>query len=272
VTGSGVALGTPRYMAPEQTVDARAIDHRADVYALGAILYECLAGRPPFQATNLLDTLNQVRHREPDPVRQFQPSVPRDLETICLKCLAKEPERRYATARELADDLGRFLQGEPIRARPRSLLERLTRWCQRPERVPFAGRLAIFVHGMLAVWKVLALVLVALGIGIVPRDVGECVIQTLAMIVILNVPQIGIGFAMLARWPPAPWIGTGLSLFYLAFVLGSLPTSLFTFGGLLDDPNIRWMVLCLLIIPGCITLLAYVIALVALRAGRHGIR
>ena len=143
VTRSGVVLGTPRYMAPEQTVDARAIDHRADVYALGAILYECLTGRPPFQAATLLEILDQVRHREPVPVRQLQPSVPRDLETICLKCLGKEPQRRYATARELADDLGRFLQGEPIRARPSSLLERLTRWCQRPERVPFAGRLAI---------------------------------------------------------------------------------------------------------------------------------
>ena len=135
-------------MAPEQTVDARAIDHRADVYALGAILYECLTGRPPFQAATVLDTLDQVRHREPVPVRQLQPSVPRDLETICLKCLEKEPQRRYATARELADDLGRFLQGEPIRARPSSLLERLTRWCQRPERVPFAGRLAILVYGV----------------------------------------------------------------------------------------------------------------------------
>ena len=265
VTRSGAVLGTPRYMAPEQTVDARAIDHRADVYALGAILYECLTGRPPFQAATLLDTLDQVRHREPVPVRQLQPSVPRDLETICLKCLGKEPQRRYATARELADDLGRFLQGEPIRARPSSLLERLTRWCQRPERVPFAGRLAIVLYGSLAVWKLLALVLVALGIGIVPRDVGECVFQVLAMIALLNVPQIGIGFAVLARWPPALWIGTILALFHLAFGSVCLLTSFLTFGGLLDDPNIRWLVFCLLIIPACITLLAYVVALIAQR-------
>jgi len=84
VTGSWAVFGTPSYMAPEQTVDAHAIDHRADVYALGAILYECLAGRPPFQAAALLDTLDQVRHREPVPVRQLQPSVPRDLETISV--------------------------------------------------------------------------------------------------------------------------------------------------------------------------------------------
>jgi serine/threonine protein kinase len=271
VTGSVAVYGTAGYMAPEQAVDARAIDHRSDVYALGAILYECLAGRAPFQAATLLEILDQVRHREPVPVRQLQPSVPRDLETICLKCLSKEPQRRYATARELADDLGRFLQGEPIRARPRSLLERLARWCQRPERVPFAGRLAIFLYGSLAVWKLLALVLVALGIGIIPRDVGQCVFQVLAMIALLNVPQIAVGFAVLARWPPALWIGTILSLLHLAFVSVCLPTSFFTFGGLLEEPSIRWMVLCLLIIPGCITLLAYLAALIAQRAGHRAV-
>ena len=234
LTGSGTVYGTPQYMAPEQTVDAGAIDHRADVYALGAILYECLAGRPPFQAAPPLEIVDQVRHREPVPVRQLQPGVPRDLETICLKCLSKEPQRRYATARELADDLGRFLQGEPIQARLSGLLERLTRWCQRPERVPLAGRLAIFIFGSLAVWKLLAVVLVALGIGIVPRDPGECVFQGLALIGILNVPQIGIGFAVLARWPPAPWIGTILALFHLGFGSVILLSSFLTFGGLLE--------------------------------------
>src|SRR5262245_10437275 len=129
---TGMVYGTPRYMAPEQTDDALATDHRADVYALGAILFECLTGRPPFRAANRLDTLDQVRHREPIPVRQLQPGVPADLEMICRKCLDKAPERRYATARELADDLGRFLQREPIRARPAGRLARLAHWCQRP--------------------------------------------------------------------------------------------------------------------------------------------
>jgi hypothetical protein len=272
VTRSGVVMGTPRYMAPEQTVDARAIDHRADVYALGAILYECLTGHPPFQSASVLDLLDQVRHREPVPVRQLQPGVPRDLETICLKCLNKEPQRRYVTARELADDLGRFLRGEPTRARPPGRLARFARWCQRPERVPFAGRFAIVLYGSLAFWKVVALVLVALGIGLTPRDVGQFVFQVLAMIALLNVPQIGVGLATLARWPPAPRIGIALSLFHLALVSVCLPTSFLTFGGLLEEPNIRWLLFCLLIILGCIGLLAYVAALTAQRAGRHGIR
>jgi serine/threonine protein kinase len=272
VIGSWAFYGTPSYMAPEQTVDAHSIDHRADLYALGAILYECLTGRPPFQGATLFDTLHQVCFREPVPVRRLQPGVPRDLETICLKCLDKEPQQRYATARELADDLGRFLQGEPIRERVSSLLARLTRWCQRPERVPDAGKLAIVLYGSLAVWKVLALVLIALGIGIIPRDRGECVFQVLALIGILNVPEIGIGFATLARWPPALWTGTILALFHLGFGSACLLTSFLTFGGLLDDPNIRSLLFCILIIPACIQLLAYVVALLAHRACRHGIR
>jgi hypothetical protein len=115
-------------------------------------------------------------------------------------------------------------------------------------------------------------VLVALGIGLVPRDPGACVLQGLALIGILNVPQIGIGFAVLARWPPAPWIGTILALFHLVFGSVILLSSFLTFGGLLDDPNIRWLLFCILIIPACISLLAYVVALIAQRAGRHDIR
>jgi hypothetical protein len=166
---TGAPVGTPSYMAPEQARGQKSsIGPATDVYALGAVLYELLTGRPPFRAETALSTLEQVCALDPVPPTRFQPKVPRDLETICLKCLEKEPHRRYATAEELADDLRRFRDGEPVRARPAPVWERGLKWAKR--RPALAALLGVSGVAALAV---LGMVLVANARLQQQRDLAE---------------------------------------------------------------------------------------------------
>src|SRR5262249_18615504 len=130
-TRTEAMLGTPSYMAPEQAANSRGVGPAADVYSLGAILYECLTGQPPFRGESALDTLEQVRTLPPVRPSRLRPRLPRDLGSICLKCLEKEPGRRYTSAAELAEDLNRFLAGVATKARPVGWPARGWRWARR---------------------------------------------------------------------------------------------------------------------------------------------
>ncbi len=156
-TRTGTIVGTPSYMSPEQ---AQGLVHQltasSDQYSIGAMLYELLTGRPPFLGSKAFDTISQVVNKEPVPPCELLEKLPRDIDTICLKALQKSSEKRYANCSEMADDLGRFLRGEPIIARPISLTERAWRWCRRNPFIALpttAAALLLFLAAAISTWS-----------------------------------------------------------------------------------------------------------------------
>ncbi|NLI46540.1 MAG: serine/threonine protein kinase, partial [Acidobacteria bacterium] len=154
LTVSGTSLGTPAFVSPEQALgQAGTVDRRADVYSLGATLYALLAGRPPFEAATPIEALLQAINKEPDSLRLHAPAVPVDLECVVMKCLEKDPRRRYDSARALADELDRFLNGEPIQARPPGLVERIGKRLRKHKAVvAVAGTALVATTVLLALW------------------------------------------------------------------------------------------------------------------------
>jgi len=152
---SGIVVGTPSYMAPEQVAHPNDIGPQADVYALGAILYECLTGRPPFRAESAQETFRQLLADDPVSPSKLQPKLPRDLVTVCLRCLEKDPLRRYPSAGELVADLRRFLGGQPVLARPITPLERAVKWAHRSPTV--AGLIGALVVGAVCAFIAISL-------------------------------------------------------------------------------------------------------------------
>jgi tRNA A-37 threonylcarbamoyl transferase component Bud32 len=211
ITIDGQVLGTPVYMSPEQFRAPHAVDCRADIYSLGVLLYEMLTGELPFRGAPRM-LLHQVLHDEPSPPRRLNDRIPRDLETICLKCLEKAPSGRYATARELQADLRRFLRGVAVTARPISIVVRAWRWYRRSpdSAISTAGGFTTAVALTLLIWHAVGVTMFLLGIHSTEKPL-RVLLEFIILAVVYFIPQLFVGVMTINRSRTALWVGTFLS-------------------------------------------------------------
>ncbi|MEQ1830815.1 MAG: protein kinase, partial [Pirellula sp.] len=269
-TGSSVLLGTPLYMAPEQAWSrSDEIGPPTDVYALGAIFYELLTGRTPFQASSLASMLDQIRTELPVVPSKLNKDVPKALETICLKCLAKEPCDRYASARFLLDDLKTFANGGSIVARRLSLLRRLAQWCEQPARLRESSLAIIFANVVLLGTMVLVVLMERLEL--IPRSTPDGLLPLLSCSLSMGAIHVPLVYLATLVAKGKVWAGivslvSGvlLTLTFVCFLLGILSTSDFYWN---DIPGFRVVYggFCMLAL---VQVLASIVGLLGMRSGR----
>jgi tRNA A-37 threonylcarbamoyl transferase component Bud32 len=279
LTETQAVLGTPAYMAPEQIESSKHIGPAADVYALGAMLYECLTGRPPFVGSSALEILEQVKQLEPLTFGRLRILVPHPLEIICMKCLQKDPRNRYATAELLAEDLRRFLEHRPIVARPIDPFSALLLWCRRIERIRDAGVYAVALACVLTLWGSIGMV-AATSTRLYPEGSGirpaEARLQFLGLIALVYLPIALVGIGMMRRRLLSLWLGVLYGLLTAVFCqvmtyrlwLGIS----FDFGGMYRDEGLCFAIYSLLSLLAEIGLFLSVTALIAYYANRDQIR
>jgi hypothetical protein len=213
-TRSSMLLGTPLYMAPEQLESNRgAPPAAADIYSLGCLLYELVTGRLPIEGDSYIEVLDRLRESTPAPLSRLQAEAPRGLETICSKCLEKDPLARYANAAELAADLRSCVAGEPIVAREVGLVSRLRYWWTRPQRIRDAGWYTLCVQLLLMIWVTIAFVVGCYLLSIPRGEVISMAVECAILIALVNGPMGVAGWYTIRQRPWAIYAGLGLSAF-----------------------------------------------------------